>query len=193
MRDETAPTGFRYHIFGYHENVKQSNCAQISLCLRFGFTFCPWCGGLVHLHLAGKASATLRKLTWLSRRRASSISDWDVSSEQPPKLLFPKGFSFVDGSFFTGGLDLHKSGFVRSPLFQISKSGSSNGSSGTVQNSARISIVTRKSNQGARRSNSGSASSRSSSRSSSSSDSIVTAVPAATSSFQIPATSYQHQ
>ena len=34
--------------------------SDISLSLRFGCRFSPGCGGLVHLHLAGKASVTLR-------------------------------------------------------------------------------------------------------------------------------------
>ena len=36
--------------------------SDISLSLHFGCRFSPGCGGLVHLRLAGKASATLRKV-----------------------------------------------------------------------------------------------------------------------------------
>ena len=73
-------------ISGHHGDVKQSRqlCSVInmSLGLHFGCRPFPWCGGLVHLRLARKASATLRKLIWFAIRRAISISDWHVSKLQ---------------------------------------------------------------------------------------------------------------
>ena len=62
--------------------VKQSNCAQMSLDLHFGCRPFPGCGGLVHLRLAEKASAKLRKLIWLAKRWASCINRWHVSKLQ---------------------------------------------------------------------------------------------------------------
>ena len=62
--------------------VKQSNCAQMSLDLHFGCRPFPWCGGLVHLRLAGKASAKLRQTVWLAKRWASCINRWHVSKLQ---------------------------------------------------------------------------------------------------------------
>ena len=54
----------------------------MSLGLHFDCRPFPWCCGLVHLHLARKASATLRKLIWFAIRRAISISDWHASKLQ---------------------------------------------------------------------------------------------------------------
>ena len=85
--------------------------SDMSLGLHFDCRPFPWCGGLVHLHLARKASATLRKLIWFAIRRAISISGWHVSKLQlngfrnwcerckrgvhcrcPPPLSQPKGY-----------------------------------------------------------------------------------------------------
>ena len=63
-------------------SIKQSNCAQMSLDLHFGCRPFPWCGGLVHLRLAGKASAKLRQPFWLAKRWASCINRWHVSKLQ---------------------------------------------------------------------------------------------------------------
>ena len=49
--------------------------SAISLSLHFGCRFSPGCGGLVHLHLAGKASVTLRK-THLTCKETGKSRQW---------------------------------------------------------------------------------------------------------------------
>ena len=49
--------------------------SDISLSLHFGCRFSPGCGGLVHLHLAGKASVTLRK-THLTCKETGKSRQW---------------------------------------------------------------------------------------------------------------------
>ena len=82
VRGENARLDPRYHIWTpWGCQTKAGNC-DMSLGLHFGCRPFPWCGGLVHLRLARKASATLRKLIWFAIRRAISISDWHVSKLQ---------------------------------------------------------------------------------------------------------------
>ena len=49
--------------------------SDMSLDLHFGCRFSPGCGGLVHLHLAGQASATLRK-TRLTCKKTVKLHQW---------------------------------------------------------------------------------------------------------------------
>ena len=113
VRGENARLDPRYHIWTPRGcQTKQATVlSDMSLGLHFGCRPFPWCGGLVHLRLARKASATLRKLIWFAIRRAISISGWHVSKLQlngfrnwcerckrgvhcrcPPPLSQPKGY-----------------------------------------------------------------------------------------------------
>ena len=49
--------------------------SDMSLDLHFGCRFSPGCGGLVHLHLAGQASATLRKIR-LTCKKTVKLHQW---------------------------------------------------------------------------------------------------------------------
>ena len=49
--------------------------SDMSLSLHIGCGFSPWCGGLAHLHLAGTASATLRK-THLTCKKKGNLHQW---------------------------------------------------------------------------------------------------------------------